>query len=276
MKILILYLPVWCAGYEKFLSKHLDAEKIFILGRSITHEFRSFQKDLRALEPSEAQDLLKWKFPEKDIFVFENEDNPFEGVTTIVMPDDDISHYLLKRIPPHIEVLFDNSIFLRWDSDNAKKCKKVESAEVISATTFFREMDARLDEEAQKSPDLYRQIAGVIFDDSGALLLRHNQCVPSFEELFFVGDPRGQFQKGVNVELSIFLHVEAGLIAQAANLGICLKDKSMYVTTFPCPPCGKLIAFSGIKKLFFKEGYAMLDSEEVLKYRGVEIFQIQF
>jgi dCMP deaminase len=62
----------------------------------------------------------------------------------------------------------------------------------------------------------------------------------------------------------------------AARRGISLEGKSMYVTTFPCPACGKLVAFSGIKNIYFKDGYAMLDSEDILKSQGVGIFQVQF
>ena len=49
----------------------------------------------------------------------------------------------------------------------------------------------------------------------------------------------------------------------------------MYVTVFPCPPCAKLIAYSGIKRLYCGGGYAVLDGEEVLKSNGVEIYFVE-
>jgi dCMP deaminase len=45
----------------------------------------------------------------------------------------------------------------------------------------------------------------------------------------------------------------------------------MYVTTFPCPPCAKMIAFSGVKKLYYAGGYGVLDGEAIMKSKGVEI-----
>jgi dCMP deaminase len=277
-KAIVLYLPVWCAGYEKFLSLHDDAETILILGRSVTHQYRPFQKDLRALDPWEVFDFLNWKYPSKDIDVLELDDAAsLGGLTHVVMPEEDISHEVAKMLPSDIEVTFDNSIFLRWDATSAKKHREVESATIIPADEFFIEADKRLAEEAEKSPDLWRQIAGMIFDEEkGVLMLRHNTIAPSFEELFFYGDPRGQFQKGVEVELSIADHVEAPMVAQAACRGIKLKGTSMFITTFPCPPCGHMLAHSGIKRLFFKEGYAMLDSEKVLTARGVELIRVEF
>jgi len=276
MKIIIAYVPVWCEGYNKFFEAHAGFEKLFILGRSITHRFRPFQKDLRSLDPYEMKSLLEWKRSFGEIEVLEeNTLNPFEGVTSVVMPDEDISHEIAKTIPPNIEITFDTSHFLRWDAISSKKHLEVASAKVVSADSFLKRAGVQLAKEAERSPDLWRQIAGMIFDDSGVILMKHNECVPSPYHLSLFGDPRGQFKKGENVELSIFIHVEAGLIAEAARLGIPLEGKSMYVTTFPCPPCGKQVAFSGIKKLFFNEGYAMLDSEEVLIAKGVEIFQVK-
>ena len=66
--------------------------------------------------------------------------------------------------------------------------------------------------------------------------------VPDEQIHYSEGDPRSDFSKGVNVELSLFFHSEAQLIAEAAKKGISLEGASMYATTFPCPPCAKLIA----------------------------------
>lgn len=260
-----------------FLNAHTDVQRIIVLGRSITHSQRPFQKDLRALDPYEVQKILRWKGVCEDVVVLEVDDQKFlEGVTSIVMPEEEISHQIALSIPPHIEIVFDNSHFLRWDSLSANKTKDVESAKIIQADKFFKEMDALLTGELRKSSDLWRQIAGVVFDESGVVMTKYNQCVPTSNHINFVGDPRGQFKKGENIESSIFMHAEAGLIAEAARLGVSLEGKSMYVTTFPCPPCGKLVAYSGIKNLYFKEGYAMLDSEQVLISGGVEMFRVQF
>lgn len=277
MKAVILYLPVWCVGYDRFLSLNRDTQSILILGKSITDQYRPFQKDLRALDPYEARDLLRWKTGLRIEVLEKGNKEYLQGVTCVVMPDEDISREVAKLLPSDIEITFDNSIFLRWDQTSAKKHQEVESAKVIPADKFFIEADKRLVEEADRSPDLWRQVAGMIFDDeNGVLMLRHNTIVPSFEELFFYGDPRGQFQKGVHVELSLADHVEATMVSISACRGIKLKGKSMFVTTFPCPPCGKMIAHSGIMKLYFKEGYAMLDSEKLLQAKGVEIFRVEF
>jgi len=54
-----------------------------------------------------------------------------------------------------------------------------------------------------------------------------------------------------------------------------LSGADFYVTVFPCPDCTKLIAFSGVKRLFFKGGHASLDGVDILKAKGVEIIKVE-
>jgi dCMP deaminase len=49
----------------------------------------------------------------------------------------------------------------------------------------------------------------------------------------------------------------------------------LYVTVFPCPPCAKLIAYSGIKNVYCGGGYGVLDGEDILKSRGVKVFFVE-
>jgi dCMP deaminase len=129
--------------------------------------------------------------------------------------------------------------------------------------------------EAGKSSDWWRHVASAIVKDGKVLLVAHNHHIPSAQTPYIQGDPRSDFQKGVNLELSTAIHSEASLIAQAAEKGISLRGASVYVTTFPCPPCAKLIAYSGIKKVYYSSGYGVLDGESVLKVKGVEIIFVE-
>ena len=114
-----------------------------------------------------------------------------------------------------------------------------------------------------------------MFRDGKAILTAYNAAVPDQYMPYIEGDPRSDFHKGVNVELSTSFHAEARLIAEAAQKGICLEGVEMYATTFPCPPCAKLIAYSGVKKLYYADGYGVLDGERILKDRGVEIIFVE-
>ena len=70
-------------------------------------------------------------------------------------------------------------------------------------------------------------------------------------------------------------HAEAEIVTAAAKQGISLDGAEILTTTFPCPLCAKLLARSGIKRLYFVEGYGVLDAEQVLKAYGVEIVLIK-
>ena len=105
--------------------------------------------------------------------------------------------------------------------------------------------------------------------------MSHNKHLPSPHSPYAEGDPRNNFHKGIGIEYSTTLHAEAGLIAEAARKGISLEGTSMYVSVFPCPPCAKLVAYCGIKKLYYSGGYSVLDQERILKSRGVEIIFVE-
>ena len=51
------------------------------------------------------------------------------------------------------------------------------------------------------------------------------------------------------------IHAEANAIVQSARNGVGIVESEIYVTASPCYDCFKLIANSGIKKVFFGEFY---------------------
>jgi dCMP deaminase len=59
------------------------------------------------------------------------------------------------------------------------------------------------------------------------------------------------------------IHAEANAIVQSARHGVRLEDSEIYVTASPCYDCFKLIANSGINKIYFGEFYR---DEQILQY----------
>ena len=51
------------------------------------------------------------------------------------------------------------------------------------------------------------------------------------------------------------VHAEANAIAQAARNGVAIDGADIYVTASPCYNCFKLIANSGIQRVFYGEFY---------------------
>lgn len=60
---------------------------------------------------------------------------------------------------------------------------------------------------------------------------------------------------GERHEICVGAHAEANAIVTAAKHGIAIDGATLYCTTFPCSQCAKLIINSGIKEVFYLEGY---------------------
>lgn len=52
-------------------------------------------------------------------------------------------------------------------------------------------------------------------------------------------------------------HAEINAIAQAARRGTPLADAAIYINTFPCWNCMKVIATTGIRAIYFDDEYRM-------------------
>lgn len=75
----------------------------------------------------------------------------------------------------------------------------------------------------------------------------------------------------MNIELSTALHAEAAIIAGAAKDGISLSGTDLYVSTFPCPGCARLVTAAGVARCFYAGGYSMLDGERIFDEGGVQL-----
>ena len=70
------------------------------------------------------------------------------------------------------------------------------------------------------------------------------------------------------------VHAEANAIIQAAKNGTGIDGADIYVTASPCWNCFKLIANSGIKRIFYLEFYRDERVLKVAKEAGIEMSQV--
>jgi len=271
-KIIVAYIPVLHEGYLRFFEKHPDAETLFLIGPDFIRDHKQLTKDLRAIEPDVMKkviDMLGIFSKTRVICPKDLEKQNFKKVV-LIMPNEDVMREIRQKFASKIEVEFD-SMFLRWDKHKSSEGQAVNADQTISKKNFDIEIMKDLKKEAEKSSDWWRRIGAAIIKNGKVMMKTYNHAVPNEQIHYVEGDPRADFSKGVNVELSTAFHCEAKLIAEAARKGISLEGTSLYVTTFPCPPCAKLVAYSGIKKLFYSDGYGVLDGERILKSQGVKI-----
>ncbi len=70
------------------------------------------------------------------------------------------------------------------------------------------------------------------------------------------------------------VHAEANSIIQAARHGVGIDGADIYTTASPCWECFKLIANSGIRRIFYGEFYRETRSFEVARALGIELIHI--
>lgn len=97
--------------------------------------------------------------------------------------------------------------------------------------------------------------------------------VPSCTELGYC--LRQGSKSGENLEQCQAVHAEQNAITWAAKYGVALEGADIYVTTYPCITCMKLIVASGIKRLFYTEEYNSPLARELAEKAGIETYQIQ-
>lgn len=271
-KNIIAFVPVLHEGYRRFFEKYAPDATLYILGKELIAEFPHLLKEIRLLDPMLVkQSIESWGlFEQVEIAERGVLETLRENSTEFVMPDEDVMHELKDRYLQSKEVVFD-SIFLRWDKHKTVAEAPVSYDQKITNEEFHQSMIRLAGEEAAKSSDWWRRMGAVIVKDGSVIISTHNTHVPSEHIPYQNGDPRNNFHKGVHLDLSTAIHAEAKAIAEAARQGIALEGAHMYTNNFPCPPCAKLIAYSGIKKLFYHAGYGVLDGESILRSQDVEI-----
>lgn len=280
-KIVVAYVPVLQRSYLDFFKRHADADFFFVLDGDILAEFDWLRKDIRALSSEEAAEGLRSILLDQNVRVsvqlltkkrMQELLNPKKD--RLIMPDEDIMHSLAADFLANFDIEFE-SVFLRWDSQKSLKQSDVMTDKKQPITEFSKNILKIAREEATRSADWWRQVGAVLIRGNDVLMTAFNHHVPDQYQPLFQGDPRGNFKKGVHIELSTAIHAESALIAEAAKKGTSLEGTELYVTTFPCPNCAKLIAYSGIKKVYFQDGYSMVDGQSILAEKGVELVKLE-
>lgn len=272
-RVLVLYIPVLHAGYLKFFKKHGNkVSAFFILGEDFIKEFAGLHREIRALSPSVIKQMVETLDFFPSVSVLNRGALKELKQAKITTADEEISRKFADKYLRNYKVKFE-PVFLRWDEKLVKTARPANCTKE-SNSKFDRKMTSLAVGSAKESSDWWRRVGAVIVKNKKAILVAHNRHVPSEHVPYIDGDPRDFIRAGESPELSTVLHAEQALVAEAAQRGISLKGTSIYVTTFPCPLCAKLIAYSGIGKCFFRSGSATLDGERILKAKNVRVIRV--
>lgn len=271
-----LYMPVLHRGYLRFFDTHKDATDILVLDQDVLDTTDYIRKDLRALSPKEQCLTLRGlgRFTSVAQLSHDSLKALDYADVHIVFPDEDVSREIGQQFKHATVTYF--PVFLRWDRSSVEALNEEAEDELISSDKFHTEVMVKALKKAGQSSDIWRRVgAMIITNDAEQLGPISNQGEPTAHSPWMEGDPRNIFKRGVGIEMSLFSHAEATLVAEAARRAISLTGASMYASTFPCPACAKLIAHSGITTCYYSEGYAVLDGADILKEYGVKIVRVE-
>jgi dCMP deaminase len=275
-KKIALYAPAIHKGYLDFFKRHEGLE-IGVLSLDVVREQPRLDRDIRAIG---GELVVRGLAAMTNRGVYEvtpdNIDTIYDDTDAVVMPDEDVSRKFAADYlePRAIDVEYD-PVFLRWDRPASTMLKHVEFGEIVGLDQRDLEFMKQARDESFRSKDWWRQIGSIIVTSDGEQIISHNHTLPSPDNLLETfGDPRSNFDAGEYIELQKNIHAEASAIATAARVGMKLEDGRIYVTTFPCPPCARLIVESGIKTVYYQDGYSLLDANGILTAAGVRIVKV--
>jgi len=268
---LICLVPVIHIKYLDLFKKY--PKNLYVLGTSLLKkwpEFKKLERDLRRVDPYLIATFIKNSNIVENVKVLELENLNELKNYKIILPKEDISQWLYENYFKKNEIIFED-IFLRWNKLISTQELEVNPDRKITEEEFHKEMILKTKELAKKSANWWRQLGVLLVKDGKILCEAFNKHVPTQENISVYGDLRMCFDAGENYQLSNSIHGEALLIANCAKKGIATENSDLYVTVFPCPTCAKLIAESGIKRVFYTSGYSLSDAEDIFKAYDIEL-----
>jgi len=271
-KILILHIPVIHKGYLDFFGRiRGKISQIYIIDEKLLRELSEIKPDIASIDTKTVKELLNKIGFENVLILSKSNIKEIQG-EEIVLVQNEISRNLYDKYLKKENIEWE-SVFLRWDKSQVLTELPIDNI-LLSKDSFDIEIMKEAYKEAEKSSCWWRQIGAVLVKDKKIIARSYNQGVPNDNTPYQLGSLRDLFKAGEKQDLSSTIHAEQKLISEAARNGIRLEGTSLYITHFPCSLCSKLVVYSGIKNLYFREGASTLDGKKFLELANVKIFHV--
>lgn len=142
-----------------------------------------------------------------------------------------------------------------------------------SWTTYFMDITELV---AKRSTCTRRAVGAVLVKDKQVLATGYNGAPSGVTHCSDTGCLREQMNipSGERHELCRGVHAEQNAIVQAALYGVSIKDSTLFCTNLPCSICAKMLINAGIKKIYYKSGYADTISEGMMKEAKIEVIKL--
>jgi len=129
---------------------------------------------------------------------------------------------------------------------------------------------------SKRSTCIRRAVGAIIVKDKRILSTGYNGAPTGIRHCTEVGCLREELNvpSGEKHELCRGIHAEQNAIIQAAFHGVSIKNADLFCTNLPCSICAKMLINAGIKKIYYKDGYADSMSKDMLAEAGVELIRV--
>ena len=271
-------MPVLHEGYNRLFAKHAPhGTEVLLLGDGFRTRYRELAKDVRALSAVRVGAFLRSAEPGWQLRIVEPSDvtSAVHEGSRLGVPRDPTLERVIEDfgLADRARRVVALDVSMRWHSQSALAVDTAP-ADMTTNDEQAQRFLALAERAAAASEDWWRRVGAVALRDGEVLLTATNEHLPSNRELYYEGDPRAQFRRGEHTDLSTAIHAEAALVARAAAQGLRLQGSQLYVTTFPCPNCARLISQSGFSCVFFRDGYSQLNGAAVLQAAGISLVRV--
>lgn len=281
-------MPVLHEGYLKLFDE-VRPQTIALITEEVLRDLPDglayiIKKDVVRAVPSEKMRLVvQALFPEPKTIVMRGTEADLYMLRVnteieVVMPDEDVSIALTEKYfggVHKVTLVVPPAPRLRYHRNTVEERKLLVPDRRIALTALDRDMMTLATSITERSPDWWRQVGGVLVAKDGRRIIAYNEHQPHEQIVATFGDPRSIFRSGVRTDLSHSDHAEHVVVGEAARTMFGTDGSTLYLTTFPCLPCARLIARAGVKRLFYRDAsYGLLDADNELRVRGVELIEV--
>lgn len=144
---------------------------------------------------------------------------------------------------------------------------------IVNNDNYYMDIAKRISE---LSTCLRRKVGAILVKNGAGIASGCNDIPPNCTRCSDVGCLRieNSIPSGTRQEMCRAVHAEQSVLMYCSRFGISAEGATMYVTTFPCSICAKLIIEARIRRVVYTEGYPDDLSMQLFKESKVELVKL--
>ena len=130
----------------------------------------------------------------------------------------------------------------------------------------------------KRSNCVSRKVGAVITVDNQIITTGYNGAPKGLHHCVDAGGclrKLNKIESGTRQEVCRAAHAEQNAIISAAVRGVSIKGGTLYVNTYPCSICTRMIINAEIKRIVYDSDYSDPLSKEMLDESGIEIVRLK-